>query len=77
MKPEECFSIEEIGHDGKAAAIAKGGTAADEREMQRMGKAQELRVCAPCRQLLDALLIVESATSNSYVTGRYRRFALP
>lgn len=42
MKPEERFSIEELGHDGKMPT--KGGTAADEREMQRMGKAQELRV---------------------------------
>ncbi|KAK5127065.1 hypothetical protein LTR85_008424 [Meristemomyces frigidus] len=41
MKPEERFSMEELGHAGKIPT--KGGTAADEREMQRMGKAQELR----------------------------------
>lgn len=47
MKPEQRFSIEEEGGDGKAAVLQKGGTAADEREMIRMGKRQELRVCVP------------------------------
>jgi len=44
MKPEQRLSIEEFNHDGKAAVLRAGGTFADEREMQRMGKAQELRV---------------------------------
>ncbi|KAK5131888.1 hypothetical protein LTR08_000476 [Meristemomyces frigidus] len=42
MKPEERYSMEELGHDGKVAAT-KGGTATDEKEMHRLGKAQELR----------------------------------
>ena len=44
MKLLQRISIEESGHDGKTGALRAGGTAADEREMQRMGKAQELRV---------------------------------
>ena len=47
MKSEEHYSMEELGHDGKITAM-KGATAADEREMDRMGKAQELRVGVPC-----------------------------
>ncbi|KAK3117303.1 hypothetical protein LTR53_001484 [Teratosphaeriaceae sp. CCFEE 6253] len=44
VKSEEHFSIEEDGSDGGKTAVAqKGGTASDEREMQRMGKLQELR----------------------------------
>ncbi|TKA22313.1 hypothetical protein B0A50_08038 [Salinomyces thailandicus] len=43
MKPEERFSIEELDHEGKANATAKGGTPNDDREMHRMGKVQELR----------------------------------
>ncbi|KAI6974444.1 hypothetical protein KC355_g11495, partial [Hortaea werneckii] len=43
MKPEDHFSIEEVGHEGKLTATAKGGTPNDDREMHRMGKAQELR----------------------------------
>jgi len=43
-KAEKDLSVEEIGTEYKAGAEQKGGTAADEREMQRMGKAQELRV---------------------------------
>jgi hypothetical protein len=45
-KPEERFSIEEVGSDGHAKASQKGATARDEAEMNRMGKAQELRVSA-------------------------------
>ncbi|KXL51023.1 MAG: hypothetical protein FE78DRAFT_66392 [Acidomyces sp. 'richmondensis'] len=43
-KPENSLSVEEVGAECKAGAEQKGGTAADESEMQRMGKAQELRV---------------------------------
>lgn len=43
MKPEERLSMEELGRD-KSAAMQKGGTAVDDREMSRMGKKQELRV---------------------------------
>ncbi|RMZ03211.1 hypothetical protein D0860_06899 [Hortaea werneckii] len=43
MKPEDHFSIDEVGHEGKLTATAKGGTPNDDREMHRMGKAQELR----------------------------------
>lgn len=44
MKPEDHFSIDEVAHEGKLTATAKGGTPDDDREMHRMGKAQELRV---------------------------------
>lgn len=46
-KPENSLSVEEVGAECKAGAEQKGGTAADESEMQRMGKAQELRVGNP------------------------------
>ncbi|EMC93285.1 hypothetical protein BAUCODRAFT_235090 [Baudoinia panamericana UAMH 10762] len=42
-KAEQRFSIDDSGSDGKSSAAQKGGTAADEREMDRMGKVQELR----------------------------------
>lgn len=45
-KPEKRISMDDIGRDeSKAAVMQKGGTAVDEREMIRMGKKQELRVC--------------------------------
>lgn len=73
VKPEERFSLEEIDHDGKAAVKAKGGTTADEREMQRMGKAQELRVRLPYRCKVVAVLTARSATSSSYVSVQLNR----
>lgn len=58
MKPEERFSIEELDHEGKANATAKGGTPNDDREMHRMGKVQELRVSSCCsRPHVDAVLL--------------------
>lgn len=42
-RPEDHRSIEEMQED-KTAVQLKGGTYEDEREMQRMGKTQELRV---------------------------------
>jgi hypothetical protein len=44
VKPEERFSIEEVGNDCHARASQKGASMRDEAEMQRMGKFQELRV---------------------------------
>lgn len=44
-KPEERYSMDDIGRDeAKTGVIQRGGTAVDEREMMRMGKKQELRV---------------------------------
>lgn len=43
IKLAERSSVEGIASDGKAV-LQKGGTAADERDMSRMGKKQELRV---------------------------------
>ena len=64
--------MEELGHDGKLAAT-KGGTAADDREMHRMGKAQELRVGVPYDEHLLHSLTVSSVTSSLYVTTLARR----
>lgn len=44
IKPEDHTSVEEMQED-KTAVQMKGGTYEDEREMSRMGKTQELRVC--------------------------------
>ena len=44
MKPEQRLSVEEFSHEDKGV-YQKGGTPTDEREMSRMGKKQELRVC--------------------------------
>ena len=43
IKPEARLSIEEAAQ-GEKDVFLKGGTAADDREMYRMGKKQELRV---------------------------------
>lgn len=46
VKAEERISTDDISRDeGKTAVVQKGGTLVDEREMTRMGKKQELRVC--------------------------------
>lgn len=45
IKPEDHRSVEEMQED-KTAVQMKGGTYEDEREMSRMGKTQELRVCS-------------------------------
>lgn len=42
-KPADRISMDDVGNETKAAAVQKGGTAIDEREMVRMGKKQELR----------------------------------
>ena len=42
-KPGQRLSIENVDQEGKVV-YQKGGSAADEREMSRMGKRQELRV---------------------------------
>jgi hypothetical protein len=46
IRPADHTSLEEMQED-KTAAQLKGGTYEDEREMSRMGKAQELRVWCP------------------------------
>jgi hypothetical protein len=43
IRPADHTSLEEMQED-KTAVQLKGGTYEDEREMSRMGKAQELRV---------------------------------
>ena len=63
IKPEERFSIEEGASDGKAV-LQKGGSPADEREMSRMGKKQELRVSRRVRQV-ESVLTSQSVTSSS------------
>lgn len=47
IKPEDHTSVEEMQEE-KTDVQLKGGTYEDEREMSRMGKTQELRVCE-CR----------------------------
>lgn len=66
--------MDDIGRDeAKTAVLQKGGTVVDEREMSRMGKKQELKVC-------DAMISFrsvfaddrDSATSSSSVGTPYR-----
>lgn len=64
-KPEQRLSIDEV--DGKSTAIQKGGTAGDDRDMHRMGKVQELRVCPAITTTSQRILMSPSQRNFKFV----------
>lgn len=64
LKPQDRFSVEELGYDGKSDELQKGNTFVDSKDMDRMGKKQELRVSRTCA--VDSSMLIDPNQQRNF-----------